>query len=394
MPQSIEEHTGKRIARARKTRRLNQRELADKAHVSYSTLTKVEQGAMPASPSVIGALARALSVPVSELTGQPYLDELRHDQLDGLIQPIREALDIYDLGLDPEVAPRGLDELHGDAERLCELVRATDLKTAATELPPLIHEATAAAYEAGSDRAWKILASTYRTAYDITTKLGYADLCTVALDRVEWAAQRGSDPVLSGMRQYMRALVYLRAAQYGIGQRLIRMGMSTMEHAEASRERDVVTGQLHLGAAVLSARSQDGDAADGHLAEAERIAARTGEAVQTHWLAFGPTNVGVHKVSSLAERDMYPEAVAAAKTLNVPEDWPPSRLAHHYAEVARAQLWMGRTEDSFGSLRKARHVAPQQTRYHPMVRETYSGLTHARRQMSESFSGFGAWLGA
>ncbi|MGC9539867.1 hypothetical protein [Streptomyces sp. UG1] len=48
-------------------------------------LTKVERGVLPASPSVIGALARVLSVPVTELTGQPYLEELRQDQLDGLI---------------------------------------------------------------------------------------------------------------------------------------------------------------------------------------------------------------------------------------------------------------------------------------------------------------------
>ncbi|WFB11067.1 helix-turn-helix domain-containing protein [Streptomyces sp. LX-29] len=393
MPQGIEEHTGARIARARKTRHLTQRELADRSHVSYSTLTKVEQGNLPASPSVIGALARALSVPVSDLTGQPYIEELRRDQLDGLIQPIREALDVYDLGLDPEVAPRGLDELHGDTERLCALVRATDLKTAAAELPGLVHEATAAAYTDGSDRSWQILASTYRTAYDVTAKLGYADLCTVALDRVEWAAQRASDPVLSGMRQYMRALVYLRSAQYGTGHRLVRMGMSTMEQAPPSRERDVVTGQLHLGAAVLSARSKDGDTADAHLAAAERIASRTGEAVRTHWLAFGPTNVRVHKVSTLAERDLFPEAVAAAKDLSLPDDWPPSRVSHHHAEVARAQLWMGRTKESFDSLRKARQVAPQQTRYHPLVRETYTGLAHARRSMPETFTGFGSWLG-
>ena len=393
MPQGIEEHTGARIARVRKSRHLTQRELADKSHVSYSTITKVEQGNMPASPSVTGALARALSVPVSDLTGQPYIEELRHDQLDGLIQPIREALDVYDLGPDPEVAPRTLDALRSDTERLCSLVRATDLRTAAAELPGLIHEATAAAYTEGTDRAWQILASAYRTAYDVTTKLGYSDLCTVALDRVEWAAQRGSDPVLSGMRQYMRALVYLRAARYGTGHRLIRMGLSAMEQAAPGRERDVVTGQLHLGAAVLAARSKDGDAADGHLAEAERIAKRTGEAIETHWLAFGPTNVGVHKVSSLAEREMYPEAVAAAEGLTLPDDWPPSRMAHHYAEVARAQLWMGRTKDSFGSLQKARKVAPQQTRYHPLVRETYVGLAHARRSMPETFTGFGAWLG-
>ncbi len=59
MPPHLDEHTGARIARARKVRRLTRRELSDLAHVSYSTLTKAEQGALPASPSVIGALARA-----------------------------------------------------------------------------------------------------------------------------------------------------------------------------------------------------------------------------------------------------------------------------------------------------------------------------------------------
>ncbi|MEU8785864.1 helix-turn-helix transcriptional regulator [Streptomyces sp. NPDC048637] len=89
MPSLHDDHTGARIAHTRKVRRLTQRELADLAHVSYSTLTKVEQGVLPASPSVLGALARSLSVPVTELTGQPYLEELRQDQLDGLINPLR-----------------------------------------------------------------------------------------------------------------------------------------------------------------------------------------------------------------------------------------------------------------------------------------------------------------
>jgi transcriptional regulator with XRE-family HTH domain len=221
MPPYAEEHTGKRIARARKVRRLTQRELSDLSHVSYSTLTKVEQGALPASPSVIGALARALSVQVTELTGQPYLEELRQDQLDGLLQPIREALNVYDLGPDPDVVPRPTPELEAHAEELCALVRATDIKQVAAVLPGLIFEATTAAYVSPSERHWRLLASTYRTAYDVTTKLGFPDLCTVALDRMDWAAQRASDPVLSGMRQYLRALAYLRASDYGASPRVV-----------------------------------------------------------------------------------------------------------------------------------------------------------------------------
>ena len=222
MPPYFGEHTGARVAHARRTRRLTQRELADLSHVSYSTLTKVEQGILPASPSVTAALARALSVPVAELTGQPYLDELRHDQLDGLIQPIREALNLYDLGPDPDVVPRPVDALEAHAEKLCAMVRATRIKQVAAELPGLIHEATTAAHLAADDRHWRMLGGTYRTAYDVTTKLGFFDLCTVALDRLDWAAQRASDPLLAGMRQYLRALAYLRAGDYRTGGRLAR----------------------------------------------------------------------------------------------------------------------------------------------------------------------------
>ncbi len=393
MPPHTIEHTGARIAHVRKVRRLTQRELADLSHVSYSTLTKVEQGVLPASPAVIGALARALSVPVTELTGQPYLEELRQDQLDGLINPIREALNIYDLGPDPDVIPRPVEELEAHAEKLCAMVRATNIKQVASDLPGLIHEATTTAHTAPEDRSWRLLASTYRTAYDVTTKLGFPDLCTVALDRMDWAAQRASDPVLGGMRQYLRALAYLRASDYRTGKRLVRLGMATLEQAEPGRVTDVLTGQLHLGAAVLAGRDKDKDTSEGHLAEAERVANRTGPAEKVHWLSFGPTNVGVHRVSVLAELDLYPEAVHSAQEISIPDGWPPSRLAHHHAEVARAQMWTGRTDTAFKSLLKARKLAPQQTRYHPTVRETYAGLEAAKRRMPDTFSNYGSWLG-
>ncbi|MEV7284303.1 helix-turn-helix transcriptional regulator [Streptomyces sp. NPDC093252] len=393
MPQHGADHAGARIARVRKNRHLTQRELADLSHVSYSTLTKVEQGAIPASPSVMGALARTLSVPVTELTGQPYLEELRQDHLDGLINPIREALNVYDLGPDPDVAPRTVEELEEHAENLCALVRATNIKRVAAELPGLICEATTAAHVHPGARNWRVLASVYRTAYDVTTKLGFPDLCTVALDRMDWAAQRASDPLLGGMRQYLRALAYLRASDYRTGKRLVALGAAALQQAEPGRERDVVTGQLHLGAAVLAGRDKDRDTAEGHLGEAARIAAQTGPAEKVHWLSFGPTNVGVHRVSVLAELDLYPEAVHEAQQITPPDDWPVSRLAHHHAEIARAEMWTGRTDAAFRSLLRARKLAPQQTRYHPTVRETYAGLEAAKRRMPETFGNFGAWLG-
>src|SRR5262249_30226609 len=63
---------GQRVAAARKLREMTGRDLADRAHISYSLLTKVETGHVPATQDFIAACARALQVDPRELTGDPY----------------------------------------------------------------------------------------------------------------------------------------------------------------------------------------------------------------------------------------------------------------------------------------------------------------------------------
>ncbi|WP_030898998.1 helix-turn-helix domain-containing protein [Streptomyces sp. NRRL F-5126] len=388
------DHTGARIKRLRLERHLTQRALSDLSTVPYSTLTKTEQGVIAATPHVIASLARAMRVDVATVTGQPYASELRADELDVLIRPIREALDVYDLGPDPDIVPRPHQLLADDAEQLLADVRAGEIKKAAGQVPGLIQEVTTAAHTSPTTQGWLLLASTYRTAYDVTTKLGFGDLASMALTRMDWAAQRGSSAVIGGMYRYMRALTYLREGQFRTGDRLVDLGLSTLQQSDPSRERDVVTGQLHLGAAVMAARAQDKARADGHLAEADTLADRTGEAVRVHWLSFGPTNVAVHRVSVSAELDEYGDAAAVGGRIRFGADWPASRRSHHYAELARAQMWTGELDSAFKNLLLARKSAPQQARYHATVRETYAGLEAAKRQLPESFLSYGSWLGA
>ncbi|MEU0744750.1 helix-turn-helix transcriptional regulator [Streptomyces sp. NPDC006134] len=387
-----EHHIGVRLKRLRLERHLTQKAVSDLTGVPYSTYTKTEQGVIAATPHVIAAFARGLRIDVATVIGQPYVDELRADELDVLIRPIREALDIYDLGADPDIQPRRLEELNDDAEALLVAVRAGEIKQAASNVAGLIEEGTTAAHSLNSTEGWLTLASFYRTAYDVATKLGYADLAQLSLARMDWAAQRGSDAVLGGMYQYLRALTYLREGKFKIGQRLVTRGLSTLQQADRSREREVVTGQLHLGGAVMAGRAHNQDQALSHLEEAERIAEATGEAIKVHYLTFGPTNVQVHRVSVLAELDEYGKAVEATNGLTIPKDWPKSRTSHHYAEVARAQMWTNQLEASFQSLLKARKAAPQQAKYHPTVRETYAGLEAAHRRLPESFLSYGSWL--
>ncbi|MEV7302361.1 helix-turn-helix domain-containing protein [Streptomyces clavifer] len=388
-----DDHTGTRIKEQRKLARLTQRQLADRLPYSYSLLNQVECAAKPANLDFVAAVARALRVDVTVLTGQPYVTELQQDRLAGLVRPIREALDLYDLGADDAIEEKPTAQLVASAEYLCAQVRATHLRNAARLLPVTIADLTTAAWRTQSTELWQALASTYRTAHDVSVKLGYYDLSSVALDRMDWAAHRASDPCLSAIRQYMRALVYFREGEYTIGQRLVAAGHCIVGAAEQTREAVAVTGQLHLGASVIGARAEDQAAVDTHIAEAKRCAAQTGDASEIHWLSFGPTNVALHRMSAAVEMRQYDEALDQARQISLPPALATSRRAHFLIDKARSEMETGRTEAALGSIVEARHAAPEQTRYHPGARETIKGLVHISRRTPDSLGHMAAWIG-
>ncbi|MFB6853620.1 helix-turn-helix domain-containing protein [Streptomyces sp. NPDC056341] len=388
-----DDHAGARIAEARKLGGYTQRGFAPLIGFSYSLLHQVEGGHKPASPDFIAACARALHIDVTALTGQPYMTELRQDRLAELIRPIRESLDLYDLGADPDVTPRSALELIAGADLLCQHVRAAKLTAAAKSLPRLVTELTTAVHLHPSTDLWRALASTYRSAHDIAVKLGFYDLSTIALDRMDWAAQRASDPLLAAVRQYMRGLVYFREGEHTIGLRLVAAGHLVLGQADESTESLAVAGQLHLGATVIAARARDAGLVDTHLTEARRIAKRTGDASALHWLSFGPVNVAVHEVSALGELRQYGQAVEKARRVKMPNTWATSRRAHFYIDRARSEMEIGRCEAALKSLVRAREAAPQQTRYHPAARETIQGLVHQQRSTPDALGYMAAWVG-
>lgn len=392
MPRLGDGHTGARIKEQRRLARLTQRQLADRLPYSYSLLNQVECGAKPANPDFVAAVAQALCVDVSVLTGQPYMSELQQDRLAALVRPIREALDLYDLEADDAIPARPSAELVATASRLCRQVRATHLRRAAQDLPGAIAELTAAAWRTPSTELWQALASTYRTAHDICVKLGYYDLSAVALDRMGWAARRASDPCLAAIRQYMRALVYFREGEYTIGQRLVDAGHAVVTAAEQTREAVAVTGQLHLGASVIAARAEQPAVVEAHLDEAKRCAERTGDASEVHWLSFGPTNVALHRMSAAVEMRYYDEALKQAWEITLPPTLATSRRAHFLIDRARSEMETGRTAAALGSIVDARHAAPEQTRYHPGARETIKGLVHLSRRTPDTLGHMAAWI--
>lgn len=390
MPLPDDDHTGSRIREQRRLARLTQRELADRIPYSLSLLNQVECGARSASAGLVAAVAQALGVDASKLTGPPAMTSPTTDRLHTLVAPIREALDRYDLGPNPVLATiRPAPELIAKADAICQQVRATHLRAAAKALPALVTELTHTAWTEPSTETWRPLASSYRTAHDVALKLDYPDLARVALDRMGWAAARASDPCLEAVQRYKRATLWRCATSTT----LITSGQSLIA-GETTREALAVTGQLHLGLATVAAKNDDATAVETHLSAARELADRVGgEAGDVHWLSFGRVNVQLHELGTSIAMRHYDEALRQARAVKLPETMLTSRRARFFVDRALVEMEVGSPKTSLTYLAKARRVAPEQTRHLPATRTTIRGLVHMSRRAPDSLGGMARWIG-
>jgi transcriptional regulator with XRE-family HTH domain len=398
-----QDRAGSRIATLRKTRGLTARELAKRAHVSYSLLTKVESGAVPASPALIGAVARALRVDVPRVTGQPY-EEPRGQaaRLHESVEPLRRSIGTYDLPGEG-IVPRPYAELRADVQRLSALGQSAKFVQIGVELPGLLDELTAAVHGAGSDdreRLFALLAEAYSGASVIANILGYLDLRSQVVERIKWASEQSGDPLRLQRVRWQRSASLMSVGAYG-------QALTLMDQVRADLGDDVrvmggpmlsVYGSTHLRSAILAARAARTDApgyaqdAWAHIAAARAVAAQMGTDRNDYGLAFGPSNVAQHEVAVAVELEDGAEAVRLARSVRLGPRVPSVRRGHHYIDLARGYVMAGDPAGGLRCLQQARQIAPQQTRHHPMVRETVLAIAAARRSR-EDLSMFASWLG-
>jgi transcriptional regulator with XRE-family HTH domain len=398
-----QDRIGSRIALIRKTRGWTARELARHAHVSYSLLAKVESGAAPATPALIGAVARALRVDVPRITGQPYQEPRgQAGRLHESIEPIRRSVDTYDLP-DESIAPRPYGELLTDVTRISVLGQEAKYVQIGTNLPALLDELAAAIQHApASDRPrlFALLAEAYSGASAIANLLGYLDLRGQVVDRIRWASEQSGDPLrvqrvrwqrtasLMAVGAYVQALTLMQQSRDDLGDDLSAMDGPTLS----------VYGSTHLRSAILAARaasvSAPGYAQDAwaHIDAARAAAEQVRTDRNDYGLAFGPSNVAQHEVAVAVELENGEEAVRRSRQFRLGPGIPSVRRGHHYIDLARGYVMAGDPSGGLRCLQVARRIAPQQTRHHPMVRETVLAIASARRGREE-LSLFASWLG-
>jgi hypothetical protein len=99
-------------------------------------------------------------------------------------------------------------------------------------------------------------------------------------------------------------------------------------------------------------------------------------------------------VSVSLGNDHLGRALDIAREWKPGDDLPAERRSGFYIELARAQLWSGRADDAYESLKVARRIAPQHTREHRWVRDDIATIRRLKRADREDLTNFAEWCHA
>jgi len=379
------DRVGQRIATTRKSLDLTQQQLADKARVSKSMLSKVESGHAAASNAWLGAVARALGVDVGYLSGQPYNGTPDNAEIHRTIPGIRRALVQWDL-VEPTLdSPRlMLDEIAWDVHVLQRWRHETAYYRIGQALPAILEQLiilTKLADGPERNRAFKLLTSAYRAANTMAHKLGYTDLSLTALERMHWAAAESHDPLLVAIVDYIRAGALTRLGEHDGATRLLTRAIGSIEPLAAKDETArAVLGCLHMKLISAYGASANSDMANTHLAIAERIAAETGPDRQVYDTVFGPVNVQLHALSARVDMAQPGQALEVARRTHLPPETVKERATYFYTDLARAHLLNGDSDNAVEALYEARSVAPAHFANSSVVRGTIYSLAAQQRR--------------
>lgn len=392
-----DDRVGARVARGRRVRGLTQTALARRMHVSSSLVSQVERGGTPASAAFVAAASRALGVPVGELWNQPpdaFGSERQH--VADLETAVMEGPDA--VAIDAPPVP-DLDELSASLDRVAVLQRRSRYQESSQLLPDLIrglHRITESA-PAGwaSERAHERLAFAYSCALYCLHRLG-SPVTGHAAERGVVAAQRAGDPLLAAFAEANRAVPLLYRGSFAVAERVVSRARASLESEPDEAPMLAVCGAMHLQSAIVAARAGQPGVADSHITEARdlsRWVPDLGPDADYYDTGFSATNVEFHAVAAAVELGDGTTAVTRGADLEVPDTVMRSRRGHHHIDMAAAWLLHGDRDRAFEQLHRAREVTPQQTRYHPQVREIVGAIAEADRRRTDSLSGFARWVG-
>ncbi len=368
----------------RRRRGITQEVLGDLVGRSGDWVRRVENGHLPLDRyALMGQVARALDIEVTELTGGPRLADRAVDRRRGM-PALRQV--VYALAVQPADTiisrPVAEPQLRSDVAALWAGYQQARFRAVTAQLTTVLPSACAYAElvgDADQTVAWGHVAMSYQAAAMTLTKLGETDLAWACSERGVAAAQRSSSPLVVGSLLRSLAHSLMSTGQHGgaldVADRAIRR--LTTEAAVSTPGHVSIIGSLLLVAAMAAARAEDPATARSMLDRAAGYADQLRYDANHVWTAFGPTNVAIHRVSIAVELGETQVAAQLAPRIDA-SGLPIERRVRHALELARIYTRTGDSLSALGVVLAAEAEAPEQVRHHYLGRELVLGWARSR----------------
>ncbi len=329
--------------------------------------------------SVIRTLADALRISVFDII-EPYpAAPPRRVPSSPDVGPVRSALTDYRqlspllAAIEAEPEPPRLEVLRRDVAEVMAAYQLSRYGRMLAHLPALLTQTHLAAREAPERQrpdADRLVALANQSAAMILTKLGETDLAWFAAQRGLTAAERSTDPTITG--SLFRSVIHALLSQGRLSEAAAMAQHASQHlrrrHADRSPTLLSVHGTLLLPGAVAAARADNRADAMDYLARAERMANELGVDANHLWTAFGPTNVRIHRVTAAMALGEVPLALDLIPRIDTAR-LPPERAVRHSLEVVNAYRARNKIDDAIGELLTAERRAAEQVHCHIMSRQ-------------------------
>ncbi|MGH3834510.1 MAG: helix-turn-helix domain-containing protein [Pseudonocardiaceae bacterium] len=394
---------GERVAFYRRRKGITQEVLAGLLGRSVEWLAQFERGAKELDRlSTIVGIADALGIEPVKLLPAAFTTRRRElrDSVIGTapdsVAAIKAAMFRYNGSARvhgvPDRPPVGHGELAARINEAFVCSQTERWSRLGVLLPDLIADAWQAAHTSTGElqhRACGQLSLVWRVTSGMLDRIGEKDLPWIAAERDMAAAERSEDGLLVAGAAWRLAVV-LR--HNGHLQESIDVPVAAADalrpQLAQSPQHASMYGALMLKGAVGAASVGDHVAVRDYLRECDRAATLTGDR-NDFWLAFGPTNVAIHRVWLATELGDPVDAIR--QSAHVDETTLPSALAErrtsHLITVAWSHYLRRHDDDALTALTAARAAAPEQLmfthRVHDMLRQMLRRDRHRRRGLRE-----------
>jgi transcriptional regulator with XRE-family HTH domain len=377
----IDPSIGERTRARRELRGWSIRHAASRAGIAHTTWSRIERGELRTDRYMVADIAAALECSITDITGQPYAPADRQLEAAHIAaERLWQAMMALPLDEPPSAGTAPTGDLWRESELIRDLYARTDYAGALGRLVGLVPMLHTAVHGPDSATALTAAVQVYGVGMGALLSLGHPAYAWLAAQRCIEAAQRLGDPAALAVAAINRGRVSANTGAFGPAFSTVdRAADELARHTDSPAALDVL-GFTHLARAHHATGMRDESAAAGHLAEAARLAERTGET--DAWdLQWGARNVGLWTVAHQIDTGRPGEAVDTATGLDVAA-LPPIRQVNLYTDLARALTDVRRNDEAVRMLVTAERVAPQHTRSSAAARETARVLLHKARRAS------------